>query len=231
MKLVQPICRDGLTDADRAFLMSVLAPGGIDSAEAVTALLADPGTRDRLLDTPELFHAVLEQTQPITISPRLYFFVLVRHSFLRADLDNRELADYVASLLADSMANSKLFKPNKAGKRGAPFYIVDILNRMSQAGFCERFYLTVTLAENSLVVTGLFRPHLDYRATYRGAPDLSFYESIGQAQYRAASDHHLAHEYCLTEVYQALGERFIDARRALNHLSQNLVFLGQDGLN
>ncbi|WP_309384994.1 hypothetical protein [Cerasicoccus frondis] len=230
MKLVQPICRDGLTNADLAFLQSVLAPDG-SAAEALIALLADPPMRDQLLDEPAVFQAVLEQPLPINISPRLYFYVLVRHRFTECGLEDRDLADYVASLMADSMSTSRVFNGNQNGKRQAAFYAVDVMSQIQQAGFCERFYLTVCLAERSLVVTGLFRPHVDYRATYRGAPALNYYENIGQAHYRAAGDHHLAHEYCLTDCYQALGNRFTEARRALNYVAETLTFMGQDGLN
>jgi len=230
MKLVHPICRDGLTNADRAFLKSVLALDG-NAAEALELLLIDPAMRDALLDLPEVFQAVLEQPLPIAISPRLYFFVLVRHRFLECGLDDRELADYVASLMAESMASSRSFSTCQGSARQAPFYAVDEMAHIAQAGFCERFYLTVTLAEKSLVVTGLFRPHVDYRATHRGAPDLRYYEQIGRSHYRVAGDHHLAQEYCLTSCYQALGERFTEARRALNYVAETLTFMGQDGVN
>lgn len=230
MKLVQPICRDGLTNADLAFMQSVLAPDG-SAAEALLQLLADPAMRDQLLDLPEIFQAVLEQPLPIHISPRLYFYVLVRRAFCRAGLDERDLADYVASLMADSMAGSRLFRPGLGGKRQPLFYAIDELAHIQQAGFSERFYLTVCLAEKSLVATGLFRTQLDYRAAHRGAPTLSYYEHIGQAQYRLAGGHCLAQEYCLSEFYQVLGARFSEARQALNYVAENLTFMGQDGVN
>lgn len=229
MKLVQPICRDGLTNADRAFLKSVLAIDG-DVGEALDVLLADPAMRDALLDQSAVFEAVLEQPLPITISPRLYCYVLVRHRFVECGLEDIDLADYVASLMAESMVSSRLFA-SQGDERQAPFYAVDEMAQIAQAGFCERFYLTVTLAEKSLVVTGLFRPHLDYRAARRGAPGLRYYEQIGQSHYRVAGDHRLAHEYCLTDCYQALGECFTEARRALNYVASTLTFLGQDGVN
>lgn len=230
MKLVQPICRDGLTNNDLAFLQSVLAPDG-SAVEALLNLLADPPMRDQLLDEPAVFQAVLEQPLPINISPRLYFYVLVRHRFNECGLDDRALADYVASLMADSMAHSSLFRAGSGSARQAAFYAMDEMAHIQQAGFCERFYLTVCLAEKSLVVTGLFRPHLDYRAAYRGAPNLSYYENIGQSHYRVAGGHHLAQEYCLSDCYQALGNRFTEARRALNYVAETLTFMGQDGLN
>lgn len=230
MKLVQPICRDGLTNADRAFLKSVLVLDG-EADEAIDTLLADPAMRDTLLDMPAVFQAVLEQPLPISISPRLYCFILVRHRFVDCGLDDRELADYVASVMADSMANSRLFATGEGSVRQAPFYAVDVMAHIATAGFCERFYLTVTLAEKSLVATGLFRPHLDYRATHRGAPNLKYYEQIGQSHYRVAGDHHLAQEYCLTDCYHTLGERFSEARRALNYVAETLTFMGQDGVN
>lgn len=229
MKLVHPICRDGLTNADRAFLRSVLALDG-NAADALDSLLADPHMRDALLDLPAVFQAVLEHPLPITISPRLYCYVLVRRRFVDCGLDDIELADYVASLMAESMASSRLFE-SQGGARQAPFYAIDEMAHIAQAGFCERFYLTVTLAEKSLVVTGLFRPHLDYRAARRGAPNLRYYEQIGQSHYRVAGGHHLAQEYCLTECYQALAARFTEARQALNYVAETLTFLGQDGLN
>ena len=43
--------------------------------------------------------------------------------------------------------------------------------------------------------------------------------------YLAASDHRLAEAYQLSDIYQTLGERFTETRRALNELGERLVHL------
>jgi hypothetical protein len=62
----------------------------------------------------------------------------------------------------------------------------------------------------------------------RGFPDLSYYEALGQANFRMASDHRLAARYELGEIFATLSEEFQTARKALNDLSERIVSLGED---
>jgi hypothetical protein len=245
MDLVRICCRAGLSPADAAFLRAILddsattadsaaeSPGdfpdpdapvdGVVVNDAFSLLLADEDTRDSLLDHPAILRALLEQPAPVRVSARLYFYVLVRHALRESHLDDRDVADYVASML---VAHAPASAQPATGRRGPLFYATDMLEQMPRAGYAERFLLGVRLADLALLATGVFAEHVRYREKYRAAPGLAFYESVGRAQYRLAGGHHLAQEFQLEHVYQTLADAFPDACRALNHFSEHLVFLG-----
>ncbi len=61
--------------------------------------MLDPETLDSILDHEALKNAIQNRFQSLQISDHLYFYISVRHTLLNADLDDRDLADYVASLL------------------------------------------------------------------------------------------------------------------------------------
>jgi hypothetical protein len=203
---------------------TVPAPAGGD---AFDRLLADDDTRDSILDHPAVLRALLEQPAPLRVSARLYFYILVRHALRESHVDNRDVADYVASVL---VAHTPVSAQPATGRRGALFYATDALNQLPRATHAERFLLGVRLADLALLATGVFADRIRYREKHRAAPGLAFYESIGRAQYRLAGGHHLAQEFHLEHVYQILADAFPDACRALNYFSENLAFLGHSPL-
>ena len=70
-------------------------------SECLVKLLADPESRDAILDDPQLFTALIESRGCLTVSNHFYFYVLVRHTLKRAGIESRDVADYVAELLAE----------------------------------------------------------------------------------------------------------------------------------
>src|SRR5207237_8091521 len=100
MKMIQPNCRVQFAAEDIDFILSVLG-ARIGTAECLIKLLADEETRDVILDDEALFHAALERRGCLRVSSRFYFYILIRHVFLRSDIQDRAVADYVAELLAE----------------------------------------------------------------------------------------------------------------------------------
>src|SRR3954447_25222863 len=76
--MIKPNCRDRFTADDFDFIVRTLSRSERDSITLVD-LLTDAETRDALLDDPRLFASVLEHQSPLSISPQLYFYLLVRH--------------------------------------------------------------------------------------------------------------------------------------------------------
>ena len=99
MKMIQPNCRIQFAAEDVEFIVSVLG-GKLGTAECLVKLLADEESRDVILDDEALFHALLERRGCLRVSSRFYFYILVRHVFQRADLQDRRVADYVAEVLS-----------------------------------------------------------------------------------------------------------------------------------
>jgi len=221
MKVIQPNCRVQFTADDIEFILRVLRPG-VDNAECLTRLLADEETRDLVLDDEKLLHAVLEQRTCLRISTHFYFYILVRQVFRRAGIEERTVADYVAEV----MAQFSRAENTQCLIQGQPKnYFIDMLAALQTADDLTSFYIRAHIGNYSLFLSGIFPDHVRFRTERRGAPGLSYYEGLGQANYRAASDHRLARKYDLDAVFNILAERFQTTRLALNDLGERLITL------
>src|SRR5215831_13692791 len=106
MKLIQPNCRIQFAAEDIEFIVSVLG-SKLGTAECLVKLLADEDSRDQILDDEALLHALLERRGCLRVTSRFYFYILVRHVFRRADIQDRRVADYVAELLAQFVLSER----------------------------------------------------------------------------------------------------------------------------
>ena len=223
MKLIQPNCRVQFTPEDIDFILTVIQPN-VKSRESLLTLLADEESRDIILDDERLFRAVLEKPQCLRISTHFYFYLLVRNVFRKSDLKERELADYVAELLAafSITENTEL----RVKKNSPPLnYYIDMLATLEQVDNTTAFYIRAHVGNQSLFMCGVFPERIRYRAQRCGAPDLRYYEEVGRASFRVASSHRLAQEYDLANIFDTLSERFGQTRRALNDIGDRLLML------
>ena len=224
MRLIEPNCRMRLTGEDVDFILEVLQPGD-DSKECLEGLLTDEETRNLILDDEKLVRAILEHRGCLRISTDLYFYILVRHVLRPCGLTNRRVSDYVARLLSEF---SRMERTQLRMQDTQPplEYFCDMVAAMQQVDDTTQFHIRVHMGNSSLFLLGIFPDRIRYRAERRGAPDADYYERLGRSSYQAASDHRLAEEYQLAEVYHTLAEHFPTARRALNDLGERLVHLG-----
>jgi hypothetical protein len=228
MNVIQPRCRTRFTAQDIDFILDVLQPRRSQS-DCLTQLLADEDTRDLILDDQSIHHAILEQSGCLRVSLRLYFYILVRNVLQRAGLADREVADYVAELLTQYAlaANLSCAFPNQ---RLPLEYMVDMLAALQSADETTAFHVRTHIGNQSLFLTGVFPDHIRHRANRRGAPNLRYYQELGRASFRLASDHRLAERYEVSNVLATLAEEFDLARRALNDLADRVLALN-DGSN
>src|SRR5437762_12630449 len=141
MKLIQPNCRAQFAAEDIDFILSVLGRK-IGTAECLVKLLADEETRDLILDDEALFHALLEHRGCLQVSTRFYFYILVRHVFRRSDIQDREVADYVAEVLSEfsSAERSQCVLP---GQTRSLDYFFEMLTALEQADERTSFFIRV----------------------------------------------------------------------------------------
>ena len=224
VNVIQPNCRVQFTAEDIEFILSTLGPrAGV--VETLTKLLADEDTRDLILDDESLFRALLEQRGCLRVSSHFYFYILVRQVFKRCGIQDRTVADYVAEVLAEysRVENSRCVVPGKP----APLdYFFEMLGALQTADDHTSFYIRTHIGNHSLFLSGVFPERIRYRAERKGFPGLKYYEELGRANFRAASDHRLARKYDLTSVFNTLAERFQETRRALNDMTERLLSLG-----
>ena len=224
MKLIQPNCRIQFAAEDIEFIVSVLG-GKLGTAECLVKLLADEESRDLILDDEALLHALLERRGCLRVTSRFYFYILVRHVFRRADIQDRRVADYVAEVLSE-FARAERARCVVPGQANPLDYFFEMLTALEKADDRTSFFIRVHIGNHSLFLSGVFPDRIRFRAESRGFPNLKYYEGLGRTQYRMASDHRLAQRYEVANVLSTLAERFETTRLALNEIADRLFSLG-----
>ncbi len=222
-RVVQPNCRIRISTTDLLFLMQCIDRAR-EHEEALDKLISDPFFIDEMLDSREVFDALLEDPSLIAVSPPLYFYVLVRHALLEAGLDDRELADYVGALLAEFSITMRM-RGTHDNTSPQLDYIVDMLAALHDANEETRFSLRAHIGNYSLFLAGIFPDRIRSRASRKGAPSMDYYEGMGRMSYREAGNHPCARRYRLETTLHQLSDAFPVAREALNDLSSRLVFM------
>ena len=222
--MIQPNCRIQFAAEDIDFILSVLG-ARIQTAECLIKLLSDEDSRDLILDDDALFQALLDRRGCLRVSTRFYFYILVRHVFLRSDLKDRRVADYVAEVLSE-FSRTERSDCVVPGTRQPLNYLCDMLTALRTADDRTSFFIRVHIGNHSLFLSGVFAERIRFRAEVRGFPDLRYYEGLGRTQYRMASDHRLAQRYEVANIFNTLADRFEATRMALNDISERLFSLG-----
>jgi len=221
----------------RANCRSSFQPADLDFLAASLPSLSNPSRfdsqmLDEMLDCPEVFKALLERHDCLEVSPHFYFYVLARHVLVEAGLKDRELADYVASMLTEFSQQRLLARVESSGEEKFN-YVFELLQALQSASGPRVFFIRAHVGNASLFLTGIFPEHIAHRAERRGAPSLGYFENVGGANYLTASEHQLARELHLENVLGCLGERFQSVRHALNQLSDRLISIdpSSSGIN
>ena len=177
----------------------------------------------QILDHPKLFEALVMRRGAVSVSPVLFFSVVVRHTLKRIGVEEPEVADYVAVACAE-------FRMPAGGLAAQPdlpsLYSADYIDALESARGAERFFIHMQCANQFMVLTCLYPSFLHHRAERRGAPDVGFYEGVVMSHLQAASHHVLADEFALHDVLERLSEAFPPVRRAMNHTVREYLSLG-----
>lgn len=218
-----PSCRRRFTEADFDFVALALAPGGPSCHLA--KLWQDPDGLREMLDLKEVFCRLIDSPTTVRVSPRFYFYLLVRHTFLQAGLADAELADYVAGVMAKRVCTDAA-DPLQDVTRGFT-HAGEFLAFISPAKGRMRFHLQVAAGNQFLVLTGLYPQFLKRRSEKGEAPDLEFYEAFAQRSFRSAAANRLATDKASRNLLGALADAMPVARRSLNRVAEEFVFLGE----
>ncbi len=186
-------------------------------------LLTDAEARDSILDSPRLVESLLADGAPLTISPQLYFYVLLRHVLKDTGFNDRSVTDYLASLLENFSQTARMKSPAD-GQTNPIQYVSDMLVALRHASPTQTFLIRAHVGNYSLFITGIFHDTVQHRSQ-RGAPDVGFYEDVGRSNYRVAAGHQVARSCALSEVFEKLADGFHDVRLALNRLADSLLHL------
>lgn len=178
---------------------------------------------DPLLDAPELPEGLLKVRTMLMPSEVLFFYVMVRHALLQADVAEPDVADYLAALLLEFGQRDRARRVDWNDDQSHR-YLVDIVSDLESSSGPRRFRVLAHLGNYALWLAGLFPQYIEARRIRRGGPDLTYYDSLGRRGYAMASDHELADRYQLERVFATAAERFPTIRSALNDLSERVLF-------
>ncbi|RMF65614.1 MAG: hypothetical protein D6743_07730 [Calditrichaeota bacterium] len=215
--MIRPNARNRLTYEDFEFISETLAEEPRARA-AILNLLATEEERDALLDMPQLFERLLAGPDLSPISPYLYFYVLIRRVLREFDIEDREVADYLATMLTEFSRGQRSQMISDYHDRQYR-YLIDLLKDLLDAEPEERFMIQSHLGNYSMFLAGVYPDYIYYRRTYKKmAPDFSYYEQMGSTSYQQAAKHRLAEELELAEILETLGTKFRKVRLALNYM-------------
>jgi hypothetical protein len=213
-------CREQLTAADLDFVAQAVATPHRPVSPALANLLTEPEALSAALDSDQLLRRILESPANLTISPHLYFYVLVRRMLARFD---REVADYIAGVLASFIKLDERFQI--VGATTPVPCISDLLIALQSASPDREFQIRVHIGNCSLFFAGVFPQHLHAREQHRAAPSLDFYDAVGSENYRLAAHHRLAQTHALGDLYRTMADHFSEVRAGLNEMSDRLLHL------
>lgn len=225
MKIIRANCRAQFTAADFEFITSILARTEVQQG-ALNRLLSDEETRDVLLDNPRIHQILLEDCRSLKVSAHFFFYVLVRQTFLRIGIQDRDTADYVAEVLCE-FSDPTATGVRLSNRKEPLTYFFEMVEALQGADKRTEFCLRAHMGNHSLFLTGLFAERIRSRAEKRGFPGMSYYETLGRSSFAMASGNRLAREYEVDGVMSSVATRFPLIRAGLNDIASRLLFLGE----
>ncbi|MGH8574881.1 MAG: hypothetical protein ACREX8_20290 [Gammaproteobacteria bacterium] len=222
--MIRPNTRGRLTAADLQLVILLLSRGSAHRRASLERRLVTEGP-DPLLDAPDLLERLLAVRTMLVPSEALFFYVLVRHALCRAEITDRDLADYLAAVLLEFGQHDRAWRVDWNDDQRHR-YLVDILADIEASGGARRFKVTVHLGNYALWLAGLFPDYIAARHLRKAGPDVTYYDTLGRRGFEMASDHSLAAEYGLDAVLRIAAERFPSVRGALNGVSERVLFAG-----
>lgn len=214
--------RARLGRADAQLAVRLVARGSTRAQDDAEAAVADQGL-DPLLDDPRLLEGLLSARQAAHASLPLFCYVVVRHALRAEGEEERVLADYVAALLLQFGLRQRASRI--AEHDDATYDTLAAIGEAIEGSDASRsFFARAHLGNYALWLSGLFPDHIEQRHWRRGGPDMRYFETMGSRGFRLAADHRLASEHGLSPLFGAASEKFPRLRRALNQVSDRLLF-------
>ncbi len=207
---------------DAQLVLRLLSRGGAEAARSAENTLADRGL-DPLLDDPQLLRSLIEARQSVHASLPLFCYVVVRHALRGSGSDDRMLADYVSGVLLHFGLRERARRIAATDDQTYDT-LARIVEDVESADSERAFLARAHLGNYALWLSGLFPDHIEHRRYRRGGPDLDYYETLGRRGFQLAADHRLASQHGLAPLYGAAAQAFPVMRRALNTVSDSLLF-------
>ncbi len=217
--------QERLTPRDVELVVHVLSRGDESRRHELEQVAEEQGI-DELLDDPSLLNLLRDVSGIDVPSPALFISVAVRHTLRLVGIEDRRLSNYVGALLSAFGARERAYQI--AGHDDQVYrYVADIVADIEAESGRRRFLLQAHLGNFSLWLTGVFPDHITARVHRRGAPNMRYFEEMGTMGFKLASEHRLARDFDMVDIYSQAAELFARLRVGLNRLSDELFFPGR----
>jgi hypothetical protein len=214
--------RASLTRDDAQLVLRLMARGSERDFDALEAELREHGV-DALLDDPRLIAALRDANLGMRASLALFCYVVVRQALLGVGEEDRALADYVSAVLMHFGHRERAYSVADVDDERYDT-LAELLGDVDGPDPRRNFLVQQHLGNYALWLSGLFPDYIEHRRWRRGGPELDYYEDMGRRGFQLAADHRLAKEHGLSPLLGRVGERFPALRRALNGVSDRLLF-------
>jgi hypothetical protein len=219
--MIRTTVRGSLTAGDVELAVSLLGTSEPEKRRLMQRAL-EQGP-DVLWDDPRLMPALLACRDLAQPSAALFLYVVLRRLLLELGVDDRAVTDYCAALVLAFGRKDRAYRVGEHDENRYE-YLVDLVAEAGRAEGERQFQVRLHLGNFSLWLAGIFPDYIAARRVSKGGPGLPYFEEMGRAGFRLASDHRLAERYGLTPVLRTASERFPTLRVALNRLSDRMMF-------
>ncbi|HEX5580056.1 MAG TPA: hypothetical protein VFX39_00670 [Gemmatimonadaceae bacterium] len=216
--------RRSLERNDAQLALRLIARGSDRELDGLEGVLRDEGV-DAILDDPRLLDALLETPRGAHASLPLFAYVVIRNALRALGERDRELADYLASLVVHFASRDRAYRVGMADDEVYDS-LVALLADVNGPDARRTLLVRAHLGNLALWLSGLFPDYIEHRRWRRGGPDLDYYEELGRRGFRLAADHRLAAEHGIDLLFATVADRFPLLRHALNDVSDRLLFPG-----
>ena len=223
--MIQADLRHTLTRDDAQLALHLVARDSSRDFDAAEEMLRHDGI-DALLDDTRLHDALTADSRAARASLPMFVYVMIRHSLCELGEAERAVADYVASVVVHFADHDRAWRV--AVHDDATYGTLTALLADGEQGDPKRTFLVRQhMANYALWLSGLFPDHVTLRKWRRGGPDLSYYDEMGRQGFLLAAEHGMADSTGLRPLFTRAAGEFPLIRRALNRVSDRLLFPGQ----
>jgi hypothetical protein len=214
-----------LAERDLKFILENF-PRPVANYEEVGRLIHHlPNTLESLLNSEYLFDRIIDQGRLVLdISPFLLFSVLLRRSLRgQRTSGDRKIINYIANLLSVFVRADRVHHIEPYDEEVYE-YLFELVQEGQEVDSRRQFLTYSHIGNYALFITGLFPEWIGHRFHYQRRPvDVQYYIDFGSTYYHLASNHPLAREFGLDQVFLHLSLMFDSYRKTLNYLARQYL--------
>lgn len=140
-------------------------------------------------------------------------------------LNNTDVSNYVANMLAKFIQTSQIYKIGKDEEKQYR-YIIDMVEEIQYSDDARRFYIYCHIGNYTLFFTGWFPEYIEHRFKYKKVlVDSRYYVDFGKMYFGLASEHNIARQQEIDDILYSLSEGFEIITKLLHHMRNEYLGL------